>query len=160
MATTTKDSAQLPMDLAVKLYKECLAAGDPVSFCACATKFGVNWETLRQCVEGRKTPKEANSSMLWFTPEEDQVIIKFLIEIAENGFPDTKQYLREHVNTLIRTKQDDPTLSVGVNWVDHWLGHHKDQLQKYWNTSLDSTCANALNPTMVSNYFLMLCKVC
>jgi hypothetical protein len=70
-----------------------------------------------------------------------------------------KQYLRECVNTLIRAKQDDLTFPVGVNWVDHWLGHHKDQLQKYWNTSLNSTHANALNPTMVSNYFSTLCKV-
>jgi hypothetical protein len=69
MATTTKDNAQIPMDLAVKLYKECLAAGDPVSFRACATKFGVNQETLRQHVESKKTPKKANSSMSWFTPE-------------------------------------------------------------------------------------------
>jgi hypothetical protein len=159
MATAAKDNAQLPMDLAVKLYKEHLAAGDPISFCAFATKFGVNWETLCQCVEGRKTRKEANSNMSWFTPEEDQVIIKFLIQIAENGFPDTKQYLRECVNTLIRAKQGDLTFSVGVNWVDHWLGCHKDQLQKYWNTSLNSTRANALNPTTVSNYFLTLYKV-
>jgi len=69
---------------------------------------------------------------------------------------DTKQYLRECVNTLLRAKQGDLTFFVGINWVDHWLGHHKDQLQKYWNTSLDSTCAKALNPTTVVYYFSKL----
>ncbi len=90
--------------------------------------------------------------MPWFTSEEEQVLIKYFIEIAEHGFPDTKQYLREHVNTLLRAKTGDPTFSVGINWVDHWLGHNKDHLQKYWNTSLDNICAKALNPTTTADY--------
>ena len=153
------EDAQLPIDLAMKFYTECLEAGDPVSFCACATQFGVNWETLHQCIAGRESQKEANSYMSWFTPEEEQVLIKYLIEIAEHGFPDTKWYLRECVNTLLRAKKGELTFYVGVNWVDHWLGCHKDHLQKYWNTSLDSVHAKALNPTTVVDYFSKLHKV-
>src|SRR5258706_7898614 len=92
-ATMAEDDAQLPIDLAMKFYTEHLEADDPVSFRACATKFGVNRETLRQRIAGRESRKEANDHMAWFTPEEDQVLIKFLREIAENGFPDTKRYL-------------------------------------------------------------------
>ena len=63
--------------------------------------------------------------MSWFTPEEDQILIKFLIKIAERGFPDTKRYLRERVNVLLRMKKGDPTCSVGINWVDRWPERHK-----------------------------------
>jgi len=153
------EDAQLPIDLAMKFYAEHLEAGNPVSFCACAMKFGVNWETLHQHIAGRESQKEADRHMSWFTPEEEQVLIKYLIEITEHGFPDTKQYLRECVNTLLRAKTGDPTFSVGINWVDHWLGCHKGHLQKYWNTSLDSIHAKALNPTTVADYFLKLHKV-
>ena len=158
-ATITEEDAQLPIDLAMRFYTEHLEAGDPISFRACAMKFGVNQETLHQRIAGRESRKEASNHMSWFTPEEDQVLIKFLIEITEHGFPDTKQYLRECVNTLLRAKKGDPTFSIGVNWVDRWLGCHKDQLQKYWNTSLDSTCAKALNPTTIADYFSKLQKV-
>jgi len=30
------------------------------------------------------------------------------MEIAENGFPDTKRYLRECVNAILRAKKVDP----------------------------------------------------
>ena len=50
----TEDS-QLPIDLAMKFYAECLEAGNPVSFHACATKFGVNWEILHQRIAGRES---------------------------------------------------------------------------------------------------------
>ncbi len=33
---------------------------------------------------------------------------------------------------------------------------HKDQLQKYWNISLESTCAKALDPTTVADYISKL----
>jgi len=124
MATTAKEDVQNPMISAVKFYTEHLEAGHPVLFCACANKFGVSRETLCQCIAGRRTHKEANDDMAWFTPEEDQVLIGFLKEIAEHGFPDTKRYLRERVNALLRAKKGDPTFSVGINWVDCWLEHH------------------------------------
>ena len=124
MDTTTKEDVQYSMLLAVKSYTEHLEAGYPVSFHACANKFVVSRETLRQCIAGRRTRMEANDDMAWFTPEEDQVLIGFLKEIAEHGFPDTKRYLRECFNALLREKKVDSTLSVGINWVDCWLEHH------------------------------------
>ena len=89
-------------------------------------------------------------------PDSHQI---FFIEITESGFPDTKQYLRERINTLLRVKKGDPTFSIGVNWVDRWLGCHKDQLQKYWNTSLDCHRVNAVNPITIMDYFSKLQKV-
>ena len=83
----------------------------------------------------------------------------FFIEIAESGFPDTKQYLRECINTLLQAKKGDLTFFVGVNWVDCWLECHKGHLQKYWNTSLNRHHASAVNPTTVSDYFLKLQKI-
>jgi len=62
--------------------------------------------------------------MSWFTPEEDQVLIGFLKEMAEHGFPDMRRYLRECVNALLRAKKGDLTFSAGINWVDPWLGCH------------------------------------
>jgi len=112
------------MVFALKFYTEHLEAGHPVSFCACENKFGVSRETLHQHIAGRRTCKEANDDMAWFTPEEDQVLIRFLMEIAEHGFPDTKRYLRECVNAFIRATKVDPTFSVGINWVDCWPEHH------------------------------------
>ena len=84
----------------------------------------VSRETLHEHIVGRRTSKEANDDMSWFTPEEDQVLIRFLMEIAEHGFPGTKRYLRECVNAFIRAKKVDPTFFVGINWVDCWPEHH------------------------------------
>ena len=54
-ATITEEDAQLPIDLAMRFYTEHLEAGDPISFRACATKFGVNQETLHQRIAGRES---------------------------------------------------------------------------------------------------------
>ena len=54
-ATITEEDAQLPIDLAMRFYTEHLKTGDPISFHACAMKFGVNWETLCQCIAGRES---------------------------------------------------------------------------------------------------------
>ena len=155
MATIPKGSAELSLDNAVKFYTTQVETGSVISYHACAARFGVNQEMLRQCITGRKS---RSYDMSWFMAE-DQILIKFFIEIAESGFPDTKQYLRERINTLLRVKKGDPTFSIGVNWVDRWLGRHKDQLQKYWNTSLDRHRANAVNPTTITDYFSKLQKV-
>jgi len=158
MATIPKENAEFSLDNAVKFYTQQVETGSPISYCACAARFGVNRETLCQQITGRQSWREANYNMSWFTAE-DQVLINFFIEITESGFPDTKQYLRECINTLLRAKQGDPTCSVGVNWVDQWLECQKDHLQKYWNTSLNCHCANAVNPTTVADYFSKLQKV-
>ena len=71
-AATTEGDAHLPIDFDMKFCTEYLEAGDPVSFHACATRFGVNQETLCQCIAGRESQKEANSHMSWFTPEEEE----------------------------------------------------------------------------------------
>ena len=159
MATTAKEDAQISLDCAVKFYTEQFETGSPVTYSACARRFQVNRETLRQRIAGRHTRREANYNMSWFTAEEDQVLINFFIEIADRGFPDTKRILRERINALLRAKKGDPTFSVGVNWVDHWLGRNKDHLQRYWNTSLDSHRASAVNPTTITDYFSKLQKV-
>jgi hypothetical protein len=159
MATKAKDSYQLSLDHAVKFYTEQLETGSSVTYKACAERFEVNRETLRQQIAGRQTQREASYNMSWFTAEEDWVLINFFIEIAERGFPDTKRILRERINTLLRAKKGDLTFCVGVNWVDRWLQRNKDHLQKYWNTSLDSHRANAVNSTVVADYFVKLQKV-
>jgi hypothetical protein len=159
MATKAKDSYQLSLDCAVKFYTEQLETGSSVTYKACAERFEVNQETLRQQIAGRQTQREASYNMSWFTAEEDWVLINFFIEITERSFPDTKQILREHVNTLLRAKKGDPTFCVGVNWVDCWLQCNKDHLQKYWNTSLDSHCTNAINSMVIADYFAKLQKV-
>ena len=159
MATIPKSDAEISLDNAVKFYTTQVETGGAISYRACAARFGVNRETLRQRIAGRKSRREAGYDMAWFTAEEDQVLINFFIEIAESGFPDTKKYLRERINTLLRAKKGDPTFSIGVNWVDRWLARHKDQLKKYWNTSLDHHRANAVNPTTITDYFSKLHKV-
>ena len=159
MATKAKDNYQLSLDSAVKFYTEQLKTGSPVTYRTCAERFGVNRETLRQWIAGRQTRREAEYNMSWFTAEEDRVLITFFIEIADCGFPDTKRILREHINDLLQAKKGDPTFCVSVNWVDRWLRRHKDHLQKYWNTSLDSHRANAVNPTIIADYFSKLQKV-
>src|SRR5258706_3930195 len=100
MATIPKDNAKLSLDHAVKYYTEQVETGSRISYHACAARFGVNQETLCQCITGRQSQREAHYNMSWFTAEEDQVLINFCIEIAESGFPDTKKYLRERINAL------------------------------------------------------------
>ena len=118
MATIPKTDAELSLDHAVKFYTEQVEIGSEILYCACAVKFGVNQEMLCQHITGRQSQREANNNVSWFTVEEDQVLINFFIEIAESGFPDTKQYLRECINTLLQAKKGDLTFFVGVNWVD------------------------------------------
>jgi hypothetical protein len=79
--------------------------------------------------------------------------VKDLIHSAQQGFPDTKRYLRGRVNAVIQDKLGDPSFHVGENWVDWWLEKWGKQLSTYWSTSLDTVRARALNPHVVHDYF-------
>ncbi|KAJ7026751.1 hypothetical protein C8F04DRAFT_927131, partial [Mycena alexandri] len=39
------------------------------------------------------------------------------------------------------------------NWIDRFLGRHRDELQTHWSRPLDTQRARALNPAAVSHWF-------
>ena len=121
MATIPKKNAKIQLDHAVEFYTTQVETGSANSYHACAVRFGVNQETLHQHIAGRKSQRDASYNMSWVTAEEDQVLINFFIEIAESGFPDTKQYLREHINTLLRARRDTwHALLVSIGLTTGW----------------------------------------
>src|SRR5258706_2490900 len=87
MTTIPKENAELSLDNAVKFYTQQVETGSPISYHACAARFGVNRETLCQQIAGRQSQREANYNMSWVTAEEDSDLINLCIEIADNSFP-------------------------------------------------------------------------
>ena len=147
------NAKELALQHALAMYQEALASNEVLSVREAARRFNVPKTTLQERINGRRSIISSNAEKSWLSDHESQVIVNALIHSAQQGFPDTKRYLRGHVNTVIQEKLGDPSFHVGENWVDRWLERWGKWLSTYWSTSLDTVRARALNPTIIEDYF-------
>ncbi|KAI6023058.1 hypothetical protein BKA83DRAFT_3996432, partial [Pisolithus microcarpus] len=61
----------------------------------------INHVTLKNCIAGGRSCQQANmENYSWLTPEEEENMVAFCIELAARGFPLTHESLKLHVNAL------------------------------------------------------------
>lgn len=116
----------------------------------------LNHGTLRNLVKGGKSLFEFNASKRWLTPEEDDVVIGFIIEAASRGFPLSHRRLAESVDKIIRARNGQAFPGVGLAWTFRFVSRNYDRLHMYTSTSLDSVRGRAVNPATNAKYFELL----
>lgn len=104
--------------------------------------------TLKRRLAGGRGCQEANEENYgWLTPEEDETVVAYCIELAARGFPLTHEALKFHVDIILRARVGSTFLEteVGQNWTARFLRRHAAQLGAYWSSSLDSNRGQAVN---------------
>jgi len=147
------------LKLAFAEYERVLASGAKPKAFTIANAFGVPPTSLRNMIDGldSKEQSAAKRQKLFF--EEEVVMVKYLIETANRGFPDTPQRAIRRANQLLQQRTGDPDASVGKNWIHHFLERHKDQLSRYWSTSLMTVRGGALNEANVNFWYNLLQEI-
>ncbi|KAJ3979551.1 hypothetical protein F5890DRAFT_1372025, partial [Lentinula detonsa] len=60
----------------------------------------LNYATLISHSKGKRTMSEFNQTKQLLTPQEENVIVDYVIQMAERGFPLSPRRIREHMHQI------------------------------------------------------------
>jgi hypothetical protein len=60
--------------------------------------------TIIRYAAGQRTRAEANGTRAWLSPVETEVVIQYIIETGNQGFPLSHKRLKEHVDEICQVK--------------------------------------------------------
>ena len=119
-----------------------------------AEKYNVATRTLaRRYKNEGQSLLEFNASKQKLTPAEEDVLVKFMLESANHGFPLGHCEIKQNANAILLSKQGPNYEGVGKRWVFNFLTRHYNVLQPHWSRPLDTQRAKSLNPTAVKSWF-------
>jgi Tc5 transposase DNA-binding domain len=120
-----------------------------------AQEFGIDkqWKTIINRYKGGRSLSEGHENLQKLTPAEETVLVNFLNESAERGFPQTPQEVAKWANMIRRSRLGPDCENVGESWVGRFLDRHRDILQTHWSKPLDTQRARAMNPEAKKRWF-------
>jgi len=112
----------------------------------------VNRTTLTRYLEGTHTTKtESSQRRQKLSPEEEDTIVRAVIDQGNRGFPFSHDRVERIANEILMTRTGSND-HVGKNWVDRFINRHEDQVHTYWTKHLPGNRAGAVNPTNVRSW--------
>ncbi|KAF5346191.1 hypothetical protein D9756_011122 [Leucocoprinus leucothites] len=115
----------------------------------------INHNTLCSLVNGEQLKMDSNASRSWLSDAEADEVIKYVVGLAEMGFPLDHRWLKEHVDEIARSRWQSrfPDGGVGKNWTYRFIEKYSDQLHMYKGRALDTQRGQAGNPATHKQYF-------
>lgn len=131
---------------------------EKLNYEATGTYIKLSHATLRRLADGGRTASEAQADRAWLTDAETDVVINFIIEMADRGFPLSHRRLKEHVDMLCRSRLGDafPEKGVGINWTYKFAMKHRDRLKLSDSRPLEDKRGRAVNPHTNKAWFDLL----
>jgi hypothetical protein len=120
-----------------------------------AEEFGIGpqWRTIINRYNGGRSLREAHEDLQKLTPSEEAVVVAFVSESADRGFPASLRNLEQYANLVRQSRLGPACEPVGESWVARFLDRHRDVLQTHWSRPLDTQRARALNPDTKGRWF-------
>ncbi|KAJ3555968.1 hypothetical protein NM688_g2285 [Phlebia brevispora] len=146
---------------AVDAYQQEQQKPKPRGLRVIAQQYGIPKSNLQRAVDGQLSMSAFNAKKQLLTPEEERVIVDYILEASDRGLPPTHRELETVVNELLAQKHTDPGTSpqtCGVNWTSRFLDRHDDELQTHWSHGLDTLRAGALNAEVLKHWFEQVVK--
>jgi hypothetical protein len=100
----------------------------------------LNYNTLIRGANGGRSRAEANAARSWLTEEETEVVIEYIGELGNRGFPLSHRRLKEHVDQILRTRLCNtfPEGGVGKQWTHRFVEKYSSKIKMSWSTPLES----------------------
>jgi hypothetical protein len=116
---------------------------------------------LDRLVKGGCTLQQARDEKTHLTPAETDLVIKFVVECGDRGFPLSHRRLKEHVDEILKVRLADgfPEGGVGKNWTQRFSSHNCDCLKVLWATSLEEKRGQGANPYANEAWWKLLHEV-
>jgi hypothetical protein len=141
---------------------------------AVAADFKIPHRTLMDHVKKVKNGQEPitirsfNAGKQKIKPYEERVLVDFIKESADRGFPFNHRTIEAYANALLEAhrirsagmpefnpKDFEP---VGKQWVFNFLRRFHDKLASHWSKPLDMQRARSLNPEAVKGWYQLVEK--
>jgi hypothetical protein len=121
---------------------------EKLNYEATGTYIKLSHATLCRLADGGRTSSEAQADRAWLTDAETDVVINFIIEMADHGFPLSHHWLKEHVDMLCHSRLGDafPEKGVGINWTYKFAMKHHDRLKLSDSRPLEDKRGRTVNP--------------
>jgi hypothetical protein len=120
--------------------------GNPVySLRQAAQTFNIPPTTLTDRYKGGVTRLQAHEHELAVSKTKEETLVEWMKVMGRRGIPMSAQTLREHASLLAGRE-------VGESWVPRFKLRHPN-LKVRWTTALERARAQALNPTLVSEFY-------
>jgi len=138
----------------------CQDASD-AHFAATGRRIPLSFNTLVCHAKGGVTLTQSNGNKSWLTEQEHEIIVQFAIEMAQQGFPLSPRWLKEHAEAVLqhRLGKDFPEGGLGRDWGNRFITKHHNRLGMYWSSALDGPRGCAVNPITKEEYFAILKEV-
>ena len=127
--TSTKEEARERLNDAIQAYKQ---AGGSLSITQAARLYVVSKATLYRRINGRRDQVLYGVTKQRLTPEEEDSITSWVLEIQTWEFPPRVAQLKEMGEELLQAKGDNKPL--GKNWVQGFFSRHPTLQAKYSRT--------------------------
>jgi hypothetical protein len=121
-------------------------------------KISLSHATLARLSDGGHTCLEAQEHRRWLTNIEEDVVVDFLLEMGQLGWPENHRRIREHVNLIANARlgQKFPNEGVGKNWTARFMQRHSDHIKMVDSRPLERLHAQATNPNANGCYWDLL----
>jgi len=118
----------------------------------------LNYSTLTRLADGGRCKAKANAAKGWLMEEEEQVVVDYIIETGNRGFPLSHKRLKEHVDEICQARHTKNFLAggVGKKWTHRFVEKHSDHIKTSWARALESKCGRAVNPHTNEAFYTLL----
>ncbi|GBE84500.1 Pogo transposable element with KRAB domain [Sparassis crispa] len=123
------------------------------------TEIKFNHATIINHARGLHRPRtEHDAENGWLTLTEVELVLQYIIELGNRGFPLSHRRLKEHVDEILQAHLGDTFLAKGVgkNWTHRFIQRHSDQIKASWASPLEEKRGRAVNPHTNEAWFKLL----
>ena len=119
-----------------------------------AHEFSVDPSSLSRRIKKKGASMlEFNQTKQKLTVNEEKVLVTFILESANIGFPLSHRQIETYANAVLESKNGPEYEPVGKQWVFNFMNRHHEKLQTHWSKPLDTQRAKSLNPAAVESWF-------
>lgn len=125
---------------------------------AIAKKHGIEkcYKTIINRYNNMWSTTEAHEDQQNLTAAEEAVLVDFLMQSADRGFPQSRRNITQYANLIRDNRLEKDCMQIGDTWVGRFLERHRDRLQMHWSKPLDTQRGQSMNPEAKEKWFELL----
>lgn len=112
--------------------------------------------TLIRGANGGRSLAEFNAAKSLLTDGKNNILIDYIGEIGNHGFPLSHKRLKEHANLILRGHLGSSFRGLGKQWTHRFVEKHSNCIKMSWSAMLDTKRGRAVNENTVRAWFNLL----
>jgi hypothetical protein len=145
-----------PKEQAIAGAIQSLSTNQYSSIRAAAAAFDVDRRTLTRRLRGGLTHTQAAQPSLLLSPEQERLLIQWILDLERAGHPPSHVQIREFVELICQAS--GTSTKVGINWVPRFL-HRHPELKSKVGRKIESLRIQNTTPEALAEWFEVFRRV-